>query len=535
MEGQKIRDRNERRSYAGETVEYDAEDAWLIPQYNVEEADSSSRERGVVRSTKPSYGFIRSSQRDDRLFYHITEYQVEGDVLMPGDNVEFSVVRNHVSNQLNAVRISKLERGTVAFEDFSDVEEHGYVEYVKARPPKAERIYEEIYGYVKPKGGGESLPFRYEDVQDRTSLAKGDMVLFTLAVDKRSKEKAARRIKLVEKAALKKQDEESETSETVDDGRRFTGVVKSLKETFGFVYCPEREERLFFHITEVQNMGQLLRPGVEVEFSVRWNEANRSFNAVNVVIGASPQRGSPGGNAGRQTGTVSAIKGTYGFIRYHAVRMRSRVASDSRAMSRDREIYFRLADLPTGVKLEVGDEVEFQVDINSRSGERSATMLRCTGRKDTNRLDSINNSATAASPPAALRPRIASDRVFVRPRGSSSEAGESPSGLTVAMARGPDGTRGFGAGRGKGVTGASTPSPQANNSSSPAQDSRPANIVRRREREGLPGGTPPRIPNRDSAPTGAHRGRQQQSRQRESPFNGERGGPRTMRDRHRSA
>mmetsp|Transcript_13403 Transcript_13403/g.35162 ORF Transcript_13403/g.35162 Transcript_13403/m.35162 type:complete len:544 (-) Transcript_13403:648-2279(-) len=537
----KMRDRQERRSYAvGDQVELEEEDAWLIPQYNSEEADHNIRERGVVRSIKPSYGFVRSIERDDRLFYHITEYQVEGDSLVPGDCVEFTVVKNHVSSQLNAVRIEKLPKGSVVFEEFSDMEERGHIDYVKSRPPKPERIYEDVYGYVKPIGGGESLPFRYEDV-DGQSLGKGDLVLFTMAVDKRSKEKAARKIKLLERKSADDV-EGGDELENLEAQKRYSGVVKSLKDTFGFVFCPEREERLFFHISEVQNMNQVLKPGAEVEFSVRWNEANKSRNAVEVVVvgrgGATSSISPPDARASRQSGVVCSVKSTYGFIRYHGVRMRPRVASDSRAMSREREVYFRNTDVKEGGPAEVGDEVEFNVEVNRRTGERCATEVKVMLK---NARQEVRSPAPGAT---AMRPRIASDQVYVRPRAASIDKGESPAdkGLAVIMARGPDGSRGFGAGRGKVVPGQApgTPvhTPDARSPSSGDRGAKGVSIRRRDRSDSGFGGTPPRAPVKGDTPKHAPPPHPRAKDERGRGGNDQRGrgrGRGVMRSRHQSA
>lgn len=87
-----------------------------LPQYDPEEALTNPKERGIIRSAKASFGFIRSLERDERLFYHVSEYMCTGNPPVPGDSVEFVVVKNNVTSKYNAVRIYKLDKGSVTFD-----------------------------------------------------------------------------------------------------------------------------------------------------------------------------------------------------------------------------------------------------------------------------------------------------------------------------------------------------------------------------------------------------------------------------------
>ena len=68
---------------------------------------------------------------------------------------------------------------------------------------------------------------------------------------------------------------------------RETGVVSSLKESFGFIQCADRDERLFFHQSEMADKRPAapLREGDEVDFLVEKDREGRNMGrAVRVLL-----------------------------------------------------------------------------------------------------------------------------------------------------------------------------------------------------------------------------------------------------------
>lgn len=46
------------------------------------------------------------------------------------------------------------------------------------------------------------------------------------------------------------------------------GVVAAVKDGFGFITCTDREQRMFFHFSEIMKANQDVRVGEEVEFTI---------------------------------------------------------------------------------------------------------------------------------------------------------------------------------------------------------------------------------------------------------------------------
>lgn len=70
-------------------------------------------------------------------------------------------------------------------------------------------------------------------------MRHGDWVQFLLATDRRDQLHRASSISLLDETFK------------VSGEKREQGVVASLKDGFGFIRCVERNDRIFFHFTEV--------------------------------------------------------------------------------------------------------------------------------------------------------------------------------------------------------------------------------------------------------------------------------------------
>lgn len=182
----------------------------------------------------------------------------------PGFEVEFSVATDSwANNKPIAINFRILPKGTVKFDDTLPGRYSGIVE----RELRGRGHHSEAYGgkisFTNPDTKVvEALPFDAEDVDKRFVLKRGDKVEFSIATNRRNKEKKASSIVLM----------------------RETGVVEGIKQSYGFIQCDEKahaEEKLFFHEREVEE-GVVLQEGDIVEFLRVYNNRNKDFNAVDI-------------------------------------------------------------------------------------------------------------------------------------------------------------------------------------------------------------------------------------------------------------
>lgn len=244
-----------------------------------------SRETGLVEKLLVSYGFIKCADREGRLFFHYSQYHGEAPNLRVNDEVEFEVSMDSRTGKPVAVQVIKLQKGTVMFEIFSEDRVLG--EVTSPAPPlslvpgqgqvklnavpggiagiagygykpseKGEPIVSGKHGSLSYERNGEFffLPYCANDLTNpNLILASGDKVSFNIATEKRSGVMRARKITLVEKAPPK----------------RFTGIVTSMKESFGFIERSDLVKEIFFHYSEVTMHVPDLHVGDHVEFSVQ--------------------------------------------------------------------------------------------------------------------------------------------------------------------------------------------------------------------------------------------------------------------------
>lgn len=222
---------------------------------NVESLESATqRYVGVVCSMKDTFGFIERADIVKEIFFHYSEFKGDISELILGDDVSFGIqIRN---NKEVAVEIERLPDGTVIFEDIA-------VEMVKGKILKMikstnRRPSEALAGrimYETPKGLIE-IPFGEKDQRGECTLQQGDTVEFQIATDRRDKLQRATNIALLE--------------ETFDySGEiRETGVIAALKDGYGFIYCADRDARMFFHFSEFMDLTYSPRMNDELQFTV---------------------------------------------------------------------------------------------------------------------------------------------------------------------------------------------------------------------------------------------------------------------------
>jgi len=222
---------------------------------NVESLESASqRYVGVVCSMKDTFGFIERADIVKEIFFHYSEFKGDISELILGDDVAFGVqIRN---GKEVATEIERLPEGTVIFEDIAVEPVKGkilkMIKSTNRRPSEAlagRIMYETNKGLIE-------IPFGEKDQRGECTLLQGDSVEFQIATDRRDKLQRATNIGLLE-------DTFAYSGEI-----RETGLIAALKDGYGFIYCAERDARMFFHFSEFMDLTYNPRLQDELEFTV---------------------------------------------------------------------------------------------------------------------------------------------------------------------------------------------------------------------------------------------------------------------------
>lgn len=169
------------------------------------------------------------------------------------------------------------------------------------------------------------------------------------------------------------------------DQTQYAGLVQVDSET------EEEKNEYEFGITGLANKRELLQVGDPVTFQV--DSDGRAANIVAVRK--------------KRSATVDAVKGIFGFLAYE--------------IDEGKKLFFHMSEVKDGTTLQPGDQVEFVLVTNQRTGKSSAC-----------------NVLKVSDAPRQERP----ERLISRLRTISLE--ESGPKLTVMrQPRGPDGTKGF--------------------------------------------------------------------------------------------
>ncbi|KAK8742384.1 hypothetical protein OTU49_001837, partial [Cherax quadricarinatus] len=101
----------------------------LDDSFNV---SGEKREHGVIAALKDGYGFIKCADRDARLFFHYNELLDPENEIAINDEVMFTVAQdttNQSPNRQSAIRIHRVNSGTVKFEVLVTEGVQGQVEF----------------------------------------------------------------------------------------------------------------------------------------------------------------------------------------------------------------------------------------------------------------------------------------------------------------------------------------------------------------------------------------------------------------------
>lgn len=223
---------------------------------------SGQRKQGVVCALKDTFGFIERGDVVKEIFFHSSEC---GDfrALSLGEDVEFTVqLRN---GKEVACNITRLAPGTVVFEDVDPELLQGRVTVVadRGRPSQAAAA-DPLPGRIVYTQGEEELemPYGERDPKCEYSLQVGDQVQFSIATDRRDGLQRATNIELLD--------------QTFANESRQVGVVATVKESFGFISCQDRDSQIYFKTCELLDPDMTLHPSDEVEFTVAQDPASPS-------------------------------------------------------------------------------------------------------------------------------------------------------------------------------------------------------------------------------------------------------------------
>jgi cold shock CspA family protein len=257
---------------------------------------TEKREKGIVAAVKGSYGFIkrdktrldRKMNQESRIFFHSSEIL---DIsaksgrrrIKMGNEVQFSVLPDPIpkSNQrgrCHATRIVHLKPAK-ADKPHKKREQEGTQ---KVRIPVASETSETMFGFIetvahpdspgiirlkKHMGSGEgpteAIPYSFEmmkqTIEDNINLEigeKGNYVKFHVSRHK------------------------SGVLNAINVQRRYSGRVKLIKDSFGFVLY--KDDELFFHSSETSDFDHVHKDDI-VEFCIRYNERSARNVAYDVT------------------------------------------------------------------------------------------------------------------------------------------------------------------------------------------------------------------------------------------------------------
>ncbi|KAG7226859.1 hypothetical protein INR49_022154, partial [Caranx melampygus] len=437
-----------------------------------------TREMGVIAAIRDGFGFIKCVDRDARMFFHFSEV-LEESQLHISDEVEFTVVPDMLSAQRNhAVRIKKLPKGTVSFHTQSEQRFMGVVEKevavtAKNASPTKGKEKESEEGVIAYEDCGVKLtvPYHIKDLEGGGHPQVGDKVEFSINEVKRTGQQSAVSIRVLNRNA--------------SSAKRLHGFVATLKDNFGFIETANHDQEIFFHYSEMCGDLESLELGDTVEYTLSKGKGNKvsaekvtkvaAVNGIGEDVSVAVMMGKvirplrsvdpsqteyqglievseEGGTKGQtypfgimgmankadclqkgevvkfqvctitQTGQkmacnvvpqrramVECVKDQFGFITYE--------------VGESKKLFFHVKEVQDGLELQTGDEVEFSVVLNQRTGKCSACNVR----------------RVSEGPKPVVTPRP--DRLVNRLKSITLDDASAPRLVIVRQPRGPDNSK----------------------------------------------------------------------------------------------
>ncbi|KAM8975605.1 cold shock domain-containing protein E1 isoform 5-T5 [Pelodytes ibericus] len=343
--------------------------------------------------------------------YHLKD--LEGSPPQPGDKVEFSICEAKRTGQQSAVSMKVLGRNSNAKRFV------GYVATLK-----------DNFGFIETANHDKEIFFHYSEYSgDVDKLDLGDMVEYCLSKGKGNKV-SAERVTKVHQVNGSNDDEVDPTMfwgkvvrplRSVDPTQtEYQGMIElqeevadkqkiaeeTTEETENLETDDIAEEnkpasmkgRLIpFGIVGMANKADCLQKGETVKFQLCVLGQNGETMACNIE----PLR----------RGTVECVKDQFGFINYEV--------GDSK------KLFFHVKEIQDGVELQAGDEVEFSVILNQRTG-------KCSG---------CNVTLISKGPEMVAAPRP--ERLVSRLKSITLDDSSAPRLMVLRQPKGPDNTKGF--------------------------------------------------------------------------------------------
>uniref|UniRef100_A0A672LYN9 Cold shock domain-containing protein E1-like n=1 Tax=Sinocyclocheilus grahami TaxID=75366 RepID=A0A672LYN9_SINGR len=443
-----------------------------------------TREMGVIAAMRDGFGFIKCVDRDARMFFHFSEV-LEESQLHISDEVEFTVVPDMLSAQRNhAVRIKKLPKGTVSFHTQSELRFVGMVEKEamcatttkNSSPSKGkEKDAEEGLIAYEDSGVKNTLPYYIKDLEGGAYPQVGDKVEFSISEVKRTGQQSAVSLKILNRvvgtkrllgyiATLKdnfgfietaNHDQEiffhySEVCGDVDNMDLGDTVEYTLSKGKGNKISAEKVTK----VAAVNGVGE------DVSNTVFLGKVVRSLRSVDpsqtdyqglieiTEEGASKGQSYPFGIVGMANKGDCLQKGEMVKFQLCTVaqtgqNMACNIVPQRRALVEcvkdqvnllmqeilffppHKKLFFHVKEVQDGLELQAGDEVEFSVILNQRTGKCSACNVR--------------RVSEGPKPVATPRP----DRLVNRLKSITLDDTNAPRLVIIRQPRGPDNSKGF--------------------------------------------------------------------------------------------
>uniref|UniRef100_A0A673YKF0 Cold shock domain containing E1, RNA-binding n=1 Tax=Salmo trutta TaxID=8032 RepID=A0A673YKF0_SALTR len=411
-----------------------------------------SREMGVIAAMRDGFGFIKCVDRDARMFFHFSEV-LEESQLHISDEVEFTVVPDMLSAQRNhAVRIKKLPKGTVSFHTQSEQRFVGVVEKEttaaitnnKSASPSKAKEKEAEEGVISYEDCGVKLTVSYhvKDLEGAAQPQAGDKVEFSINEVKRTGQQSAVTIKILNRTV---------------NTKRLLGYIATLKDNFGFIETANHDQEIFFHYSELCGDMENLELGDTVEYTLSKGKGNKvSAEKVTKDVGEAVMLG----KVVRPLRSVDPSQTEYQGLIEHSEEEGTKgqnypfgimgMTNKADCLQKGELVKFQLCTVAqTGQKMacnvvpqrkalvecvkdqfgfityETGDEVEFSVILNQRTGKCSACNVR--------------RVSEGPKPVATPRP----DRLVNRLKSITLDDASAPRLVIVRQPRGPDNSKGF--------------------------------------------------------------------------------------------
>lgn len=295
-------------------------------------------EQGLVCSLKESFGFIHCADRPEEIFFHYSEVRnCHPDELDIDSGVEFRVGQSGKDpTKRAAYEVYAIDASTIQWEteDEPDKLYQGLVERsIRTDGPGGRgdnnnnskssnqegsiqvqvQVPESADASNAPKGP--LVRFRTEDLQEKNGrlpkLFRGDLVQFRIFLDRRTKQRYARHIEILQ--TEKERTRAERERKMLESATPEEGMVISLNKGYGFLKSNKRHGHIYFHYSN------LIVPtdenGTEIDFELKKGQEMKFLVATEVLNGESKSRALqleclPPGTVEFHTTIATGVKGT---------------------------------------------------------------------------------------------------------------------------------------------------------------------------------------------------------------------------------